>query len=156
MGFPMLVRCRLYIESAPWAPFQYPIRRLIIRSREVSKFKLLHRFEIWQASRQQGCRGACQISERSHSSKYKSSDFKTLRDLIIRRLIGYWWYPQEYSGDKPLSEAIMVRLPTHICVTLPQWVNNGLSSVRPQSITLIKADLLNIEGDISMRFHSKF
>ena len=24
------------------------------------------------------------------------------------------------SGDKPLSEPMMVRLPTHICVTLPQ------------------------------------
>ena len=26
-------------------------------------------------------------------------------------------------GDKPLSEPMMVSLPTHICVTLPQWVN---------------------------------
>ena len=26
-------------------------------------------------------------------------------------------------GDKPLSEPIMVSLPTHICVTRPQWVN---------------------------------
>ena len=26
------------------------------------------------------------------------------------------------SGDKPLSETRMVRLPTHICVTRPQWV----------------------------------
>ena len=30
-------------------------------------------------------------------------------------------------GDKPLSEPMMFRLPTHICVTRPQWVN----SVRP-------------------------
>ena len=27
-------------------------------------------------------------------------------------------------GDKPLSETMMVRLPRHICVTLPQWVNS--------------------------------
>ena len=27
-------------------------------------------------------------------------------------------------GDKPLSEPMMVRLPMHICVTRPQWVNN--------------------------------
>ena len=27
------------------------------------------------------------------------------------------------SGDKPLSELMMVSLPTHICVTRPQWVN---------------------------------
>ena len=26
------------------------------------------------------------------------------------------------SGDKPLSEPMMVSLPMHICVTLPQWV----------------------------------
>ena len=26
------------------------------------------------------------------------------------------------SGDKPLSEPTMVSLPTHICVTRPQWV----------------------------------
>ena len=26
-------------------------------------------------------------------------------------------------GDKPLSGAMMVNLPTHICVTRPQWVN---------------------------------
>ena len=26
-------------------------------------------------------------------------------------------------GDKPLSEAMIVSLPTHICVTRPQWVN---------------------------------
>ena len=27
-------------------------------------------------------------------------------------------------GDKPLSGPMMVRLPTHICVTRPQWVND--------------------------------
>ena len=27
-------------------------------------------------------------------------------------------------GDKPLSEPMMVWLPTHICVTRPQWVND--------------------------------
>ena len=29
-------------------------------------------------------------------------------------------------GDKPLSEPMMVRLPMHICVTQPQWVNHLL------------------------------
>ena len=29
------------------------------------------------------------------------------------------------SGDKPLSEPMMVRLPTNICVTRPQWVNSS-------------------------------
>ena len=30
------------------------------------------------------------------------------------------------SGDKPLSEPMMVRLPTHICVTRPQWVKSAI------------------------------
>ena len=32
-------------------------------------------------------------------------------------------------GDKPLSEAMMVNLPTHICVTWPQWVNWYIFSI---------------------------
>ena len=31
-----------------------------------------------------------------------------------------------WSGDKPLSEPIMVSLLTHICVTRPQWVKTAL------------------------------
>ena len=31
------------------------------------------------------------------------------------------------SGDKPLSEPTMVSLPTHICVTRPQWVNHVMA-----------------------------
>ena len=30
-------------------------------------------------------------------------------------------------GDKPLSGPMMVRLPTHICVTRPRWVNPALT-----------------------------
>ena len=68
---------------------------LILRSREVSKprdrqFKSSYSCEIWQARRQQCCRGACQISQRSDYSKYKSRGIETSRDLTIRRLIGYW------------------------------------------------------------------
>ena len=33
-------------------------------------------------------------------------------------------------GDKPLSEPMMVRSPTHICVTRPQWVNRIPSLIR--------------------------
>ena len=33
--------------------------------------------------------------------------------------------PWHRPGDKPLSEPMMVRLPTHICVTRPQWVNQS-------------------------------
>ena len=30
-------------------------------------------------------------------------------------------------GDKPLSEPMLVFLPTHTCVTRPQWVNNWIN-----------------------------
>ena len=32
-------------------------------------------------------------------------------------------------GDKPLSGPMMVRLPTHICVARPQWVNTWLQCI---------------------------
>ena len=36
-------------------------------------------------------------------------------------------------GDKPLSEPMMVRLPTHICVTRPQWVKLGSRKIWPMA-----------------------
>ena len=41
------------------------------------------------------------------------------------------------SGDKPLSEPMMVNLPTHICVTRPQWVKLiGLLSLHTSSVVV--------------------
>ena len=40
---------------------------------------------------------------------------------IIQALVPIMAWRQ--SGNKPLSELMMVRLPTHICVTRPQWLN---------------------------------
>ena len=31
-------------------------------------------------------------------------------------------------GDKPLSEPMTVRLPMHICITEPQWINGSVNS----------------------------
>ena len=75
--------------------FQYPIRRLIGRSREVSKPRdlypdLLDRSKIWQAHRQYCCRCTCQISKRCDNLNYQSRVFEISRDLTISRLIGYW------------------------------------------------------------------
>ena len=47
------------------------------------------------------------------------------------------------SGDKPLSEPTMVGLPTHVCVTRPQWVNS-LSLIPYQAITLVNQWWLSI------------
>ena len=40
-------------------------------------------------------------------------------------------------GDKPLSEAMLVGLPTHICVTRPQWVNAFLNTRDWKSIPVL-------------------
>ena len=53
----------------------------------------------------------------------KSRDFYFLVGIHLNNIttlvqIVAWCRP----GDKPLSEPMMVRLPTHICVTRPQWV----------------------------------
>ena len=37
-------------------------------------------------------------------------------------------------GDKPLSEPMMVSLPTHICVIRPQWVNRTVLSQRTWNV----------------------
>ena len=46
------------------------------------------------------------------------------------------------SGDKPLSEPMMVSLPTHICVTRTQWVNLLRHSAQFQS-TLVWNKILS-------------
>ena len=88
------------IIKCPWVLydmtlFQYSIRRLIVRSRKVSKprdlyLELADRSEIWQEHRQHCCWCACQISERCDNLNYQYRGFETSRDLTVRRLIGYW------------------------------------------------------------------
>ena len=62
------------------------------------------------------------------SNKNKQSSIKTSLKFVpegpinnipalVQRMAWRW------PGDKPLSEPMMVRLLTHICVTWPQWVN---------------------------------
>ena len=47
-------------------------------------------------------------------------------------------------GDKPLSELMMVNLPTHICVTRPQWVDITIASSRGQRVSSIWARFLSL------------
>ena len=77
------------------APSQHPKRRPPARPRKASKPrdrypKSSYRTAIWQAHRQHCCRSACQISERSNNSKYKSRGPETPRDPKERRTLGHW------------------------------------------------------------------
>ena len=81
-----------------WAPFQYPIRCLIVRSQEVLKawdwcLESSDHCGIWQAHWQQCCQDACQISKPCNDFNYQSCSFETSQDLMMRYLIGYWNWP---------------------------------------------------------------
>ena len=53
--------------------------------------------------------------------------------------------PWRSPGDKPLSEPMMVRLPTHTCVTRPQWVNSTfLNEIRIKDTKCISKCLKNV------------
>ena len=67
-------------------PFQHQIKYHIVISQEVSNPRdwmlvCSYRFEIWQATRQQCCRDACQISERLNYSRQQSRACEILRDF---------------------------------------------------------------------------
>ena len=84
-----------HVSPLTKARFQFPLKRLTVRSHKVLKqrdlyLELPERAEIWQAPRQQGCRSNCQISKRCDNLSYQSRGYETSRDLTIRRLIGYW------------------------------------------------------------------
>ena len=56
-------------------------------------------------------------------------------------------------GDKPLSEAMMARLPTHICVTRPQWVNCKMNACWILTNSYIDLDIL-IEASAGPRIYT--
>ena len=62
-----------------------------------------YRCEIWQASWQRSCQGACQIVERLKKSKPEYRGFETLRDRAVRPLPVKWiedlnWQQTLYHG----------------------------------------------------------
>ena len=99
MGIAIPGKTVFLIETAPWAPSQYPKRRLIVRSREFSKpwdlyLELSDGSEIWQALRQLCYWCACHISKRYDNLKYQSRGFETSQDFTKGRLFGYWDGPR--------------------------------------------------------------
>ena len=74
----------IVFQARDSVPFQYLIRRLIVRYNEVSKardpcLEFSDRSETGQV-----CRDSRQTSKRSNNFKYKSRGFKTLRDFTIK------------------------------------------------------------------------
>ena len=59
--------------------------------------------------------------------------------LFLKFQMTSWRRP----SDKPLSEPMMARLPTHICVTRPKWVNNWHVPYPTGSPTVTRLGLCN-------------
>ena len=81
-------------EELSLALFQYPIKRLIGRFREVLKqwylyLELSNRSEIWQTPWWRCCWGAYQLLKQCNNWKYQSGVIETSRDLTMRHLVGY-------------------------------------------------------------------
>ena len=123
------------------APSQYPKRRLIVRSREVSKswdlyLELSDRSEIWQALRQHCCR---------FNLKYQSGGFETSRDLTTRRLFGYWdgapvvmKYINKNLNSQRTSHVSPLQTNHSVCSEDPvvmQYINKNLNSQRTPHVS---------------------
>ena len=112
-----------YAEDAK-ASFQYPIRRLSVRSYQHVGL------------------GVNTLRPRQNGRRFTDDVFKCIflnENVWISLKISLTCVPKvpinnipaliqilawRRSGDKPLSEPMMVSLLTHICVTRPQWVNS--------------------------------
>ena len=56
-------------------------------------------------------------------------------------------------GDKPLSETMMVRLETLICVTRPQWVNLLKLSIKNTLLLVGEGQVWNVLYEFLFRFY---
>ena len=103
-GYSVLVEDKPAAVPAPigtQGAVQYPIRRLIVRSCEVSNQRDLHlessdHSEIWQTPRQHDCQWACQISKRCDNSNYQSRGFRDFTRSCDK--LSYWilkWGPDD-------------------------------------------------------------
>ena len=125
-----------------WALVQYPIRHLIVGLREVSKPRdQMYHFEIWQSHRQHCCRCACQISERSDNSKYKSRGFETSQGLTKRRFIGYWNRAQDIPREIAISLMTMDHIDeksalVHIMACFLMAPSHNMNEIWPYGATI--------------------
>ena len=56
-------------------------------------------------------------------------------------------------GDKPLSEQMMIRLPTHICITRPQWFKSDMCNCWPSNHLSRIKEIASDTGQFYMKFY---
>ena len=115
---------RVHWDSCTRAPFQYPIRRLIVRSRKVSKrdlyLELSKCSDIWQAHRRHCWLPMC------------LSNFKAIRWL---KLLISWFRDFMRSYDKTVYRILKlgpglapnnIYMSHYITTTFEQWITKGV------------------------------
>ena len=83
--------------------------------------------------------------------KFHWSLFLRVQLTIFRALVQImgWCRP----GNKPLSEAVMLSLLMHICVTWPQWIKPQTSTSQPSVSYITSCGLVKLYDDIDLRQH---
>ena len=118
--YHLISRNNMFMST--WAPFQYAKRRLIARSREVSKprdlcLELSDCYEIWQAPLQHCCRCAVKFQSDTNILNTLYRALETLRDLTISVLSDIEtgpWSSVKYHWHKNICHLVLV----HWCVLL--------------------------------------
>ena len=98
-----------------------------------------YRFEIWQASRQRCCWGACQISERMKKFKPESRGFESSRELAVRRQLNEKKPSSAWGIDEKLVIIVLVskvhisveaQLKYHWVISICIYFNDRIFCVR--------------------------
>ena len=111
-------------ESFPdcWAPFQYPIRRLIVKSwsREISSLNYCIALKFGPAA---------ELPVKFQSDRSRLRD---LRALALRRIVGYWNGP--WSFVKGIHDADVTSLRCETDLWFVAWVRNW--QTLPRQLTI--------------------
>ena len=104
--------------------FRHILSKALVNNNLIQNYKLSHHFSkghpmVWGHQQVQ----FWTMTMCSFLEFFQKSTILTVNNIPALVQIMAWHRP----GDKPLSEPMMVRLPTHICVTRPQWVKMGIS-----------------------------
>ena len=123
-----------------------------MRCKHIDIYKVTNWFQppcvscvISQIPQDQPCQGVNTLRPRQNGRRFAADTFKRIffnENIRISIKISLKFVPKgsinnnpalvqimawRRSGDKPLSEPMMVSLLMHICVTRPQWVKNKIS-----------------------------
>ena len=145
---PYLNQCWLISSNVPW----YSSKGIIIKSEDTNESNKMENFIFKTVSRSSRGQWVNTLGPRQHRRRFADDIFKCVffnenccilieislkyarkvpidnNPSLVKIMAG------RRPGVKPLSEPMMCSLPTHICVTRPQWVNDRMCPSSPAYI----------------------